>query len=119
MIIDIDWEAITEIENVIIDLTLEYRDGTPVGYAENRGMMSSYKPGQYHTALSYDVSNLAEGTYQLMLHISTINETNELRDLDHTGRMSFEIENDSHVKTNWQRQYWGSIRLPELIEVKE
>ena len=119
MIVDIDWEVMTDIDNTVMHITVEYADGTPVGYTDNRSMMRSYKPGKYHTALSYDISNLAEGTYYVTFHLSTINDMNELRDLDYGERMYFEIENDSAVKTVWQRQYWGSVRLPELQEVKE
>ena len=119
MIVDIDWEALTDIDNTLMHVTVEYADGTPVGYSDNRSMMKSYKPGMYHTALFYDISNLAEGTYAITFHLSTINEANELRDLDYGERMYFEIENDSAVKTVWQRQYWGSIRLPELKEAEK
>ena len=62
-------------------------------------------------------SNLAEGMYIAYFHISEINDCNELHDLDQSCKIYFEVVNDSLNKTNWKRQYWGSIRLPQLREI--
>lgn len=114
MIVDFDWAAFTDVDNLVFHLTLEYADKTPVGYSDNRSMIGHYAVGQYRTSLAFDISNLAEGTYIVTFHLSTINAMNELKDLDYGRQIYFEVENNSTQKTNWQRQYWGSIRLPEL-----
>ncbi len=117
MIIQFEWELENEVENVLIDLTLKYADGTAVGYTDARSMLKTYVPGKYITNLRYDISNLAEGSYIAYFHLSVINDCNELHDLDQSPPIYFEVVNDSDRKTNWKRQYWGSIRLPELEEV--
>ena len=118
MIIEFDWSAKTPVDNVLIDLTLKYADGSAVGYTDCRTMLKDYEVGEYKTILEYDISNLAEGIYIAYFHLSEINASNELRDLDQACQMFFEVVNDSFDKTNWKRQYWGSIRLPQMIEVK-
>ncbi len=118
MIIEFVWTAKELVNNVLIDLTLKYADGSAVGYTDCRSMLKDYEAGEYKTILEYDISNLAEGTYIAYFHLSEINVSNELQELDQACQIYFEIVNDSLEKTNWQRQYWGSIRLPQMIEVK-
>lgn len=119
MDLTVDWELDNDVDSVVIDITLKYADGTAVGFTDARGMLKDYKKGSYSTRMSYDISNLAEGTYIAYIHLSTINDCNELRDLDEGPAVFFEVVNDNDDKTNWQRQYWGSVRLPELEIVKE
>ena len=117
MLLDFKWKAYENVDNVLIDLTLKYADGSAVGYTDCRTMLKDYSAGDYETKLEYDISNLAEGIYIAYFHLSEINESNELRDLDQADQIFFEIVNDSMEKTNWQRQYWGSVRLPQLREL--
>ncbi len=117
MLLDFKWTAKEKIDNVLIDLTLKYADGSAVGYTDCRTMLKDYAAGDYETKLEYDISNLAEGMYIAYFHLSEINDSNELRDLDQADQIFFEIVNDSMEKTNWQRQYWGSVRLPQMVEI--
>ncbi|MBP5460933.1 MAG: ABC transporter ATP-binding protein [Lachnospiraceae bacterium] len=117
MQLDFVWTANRTLRNAIIDLTLKYADGTAVGYTDCRNMLKDYLSGTYETKLEYDLSNLAEGIYIAYFHLSEINENNELHDLDQAEQIFFEVINDSTEKTNWNRQYWGSIRLPQLREL--
>lgn len=119
MIMDVDWELDNDADSVLLDITLKYADGTAVGFTDARGMLKDYKKGKYTTSLKYDISNLAEGTYIAYLHLSTINDCNELKDMDESPAIFFEVVNDSEEKTNWQRQYWGSVRLPELEVISD
>ncbi|SFB05244.1 ABC transporter ATP-binding protein [Selenomonas ruminantium] len=115
---EFSWSAKKRLNNVLINLTLKYADGSAVGYTDCRTMLKDYEIGEYKTILNYDVSNLAEGVYIAYFHLSEINISNELRDIDQSDQIYFEIINDSIDKTNWKRQYWGSIRLPKLVEVQ-
>lgn len=118
MLIHFQWEASQKLQNILIDLTLKYADGTAVGYTDARSMLKQeYGSGKHDTILEYNLSNLAEGTYIAYFHISEVNECNELRDLDQAGAIFFEIENREN-KVQWKRQYWGSVWLPEMMEVK-
>ena len=110
------WDALSNIENILINLTLKYADGSAVGFSECRSMLKDYEVGRYKTILEYDISNLAEGIYIAYFHLSEINISNELRDLDQSEPIFLEVVNESAEKTNWQRAYWGSIRLPQLKE---
>ena len=118
MYIEFDWTVMEPISNVLIDLTLKYADETPVGYTDCQTIFKDYEVGDYKTILEYDISNLAEGTYIAYFHISEINISRELFDLDQTDKIYFDVIEDSTDKTVWQRRYWGSIRLPQMIEVK-
>lgn len=110
------WKAIEKVNNVLINLTLKYVDGSAVGYTECRGMLKDYGEGIYENVIQYNPSDLADGTYIAYFHISSISETNELVDLDQTCPMGIEISSDKEG-TNWQRQYFGSVKLNELIMV--
>lgn len=110
------WKAIEKVNNVLIALTLKYVDGSAVGYTECRGMLKDYEEGVYENVISYDPSDLADGTYIAYFHISTISETNELSDLDQTCPIGIEISSDKEG-TNWQRQYFGSVKLNELVMI--
>lgn len=119
MLLEFEWTALDTVENFLIALSLKYADGSAVGYADARGMMRKYNEGNYITSIKYDVSNLADGTYMAYFNLAEINDYNDLRELDQSAPVYFEIVNNNENKTNWQRQYWGSVRLPELIEVIE
>ena len=64
------WENKEKMQNILIDLTLKYADGTAVGYTDARNMLKEeYEEGKHETILQYDLSNLAEGTYIAYFHI--------------------------------------------------
>ena len=117
IVLEFDWTVNNFVNNILIDLSLKYADGSAVGYTDCRTMLKDYGVGHYKTLLEYDISNLAEGMYMAYFHISEINDCNELHDLDQSCKIYFEVVNDSLNKTNWKRQYWGSIRLPQLREI--
>ncbi len=118
IVLEFNWSVKIPVSNVLIDLTLKYADGSAVGYTECRTMLRDYDIGSYKTVLEYDPSNLAEGIYIAYFHLSEINSSNELHDIDQADQIFFEVVNDSFDRTNWKRQYWGSIRLPQMAEVK-
>ena len=118
IVLEFNWSVKIPVSNVLIDLTLKYADGSAVGYTECRTMLRDYDIGSYKTVLEYDPSNLAEGIYIAYFHLSEINSSNELHDIDQADQIFFEVVNDSFDRTNWKRQYWGSIRLPQMTEVK-
>jgi len=119
MMLEFDWTVDVPVNNVLINLTLKYADGSAVGYTDCRTMLKDYGVGKYKTILEYDISNLAEGIYIAYFHLSEINVSNEIHDIDQSEPIFFEIVNDSLDKTNWKRQYWGSIRLPQMLEVEK
>lgn len=118
MFIEFVWTAKTEQENIEINLSLKSNDGAPVGFTEARKMLGDYAAGQYRTVLEYDISNLAEGVYIAYFHISQISKMNVLSDIDQADKIYFEIISDKEDQTNWQRQYWGSVRL-NVLELRE
>lgn len=118
MLIELIWYVKTAQKNIEIDLSVKNADGSPVGFTEARAMLGDYAVGKHRTVLEYDISNLAEGIYIAYFHISHINSANELNDIDQADKIFFEVVSDYDEKTNWQRQYWGSIRL-NMLEVNE
>ena len=119
MLLEFHWSVKSPVHNVLIDLSLKYADGSPVGYTDCRAMLKDFDAGDYKTVLEYDLSNLAEGIYIAYFHISEISASNELHDLDQADKIYFEVVEDSLDKTNWQRAYWGSVRLPQLKMVEK
>lgn len=114
MVLEFEWTALDNLKNLLIDLELKYLDGSAVGYTDARDMMKNYEKGNYKTTIEYDVSNLAEGTYFAYFHLSEISEYNDMKELDQSAPVYFEVVENCDNQTKWQRQYWGSVRLPEL-----
>ena len=110
----VNWEANMPLNNALFDLTIKYADGTSIGFTECRSMLKNYDVGSYETVFEYDISNLAEGNYIAYFHLSEISFSNDLSDIDESCKVFFEVINDSLENTNWQRQYWGSVRFPNL-----
>ena len=117
MLLEVEWEALEAVDNLLIELCIKYADGSNVGYTDARGMMKTYQVGTYKTNIEYDISNLADGTYIAYLGLGKVNECNELIEIDQPTPFYFEVVNNDCNKTNWQRQYFGSIRLPELVVI--
>lgn len=112
----VNWSVYKPAKSILIDITISYIDGTIIGYTECRDMLKDYDVGDYETYLEFDPSELADGNYSACFHISTINDNNELDDLDETRLVYFAISDDEN-KTVWQRNYFGSIRLNPLISI--
>lgn len=119
MMMNVRWSVLKPVKSILIDFTINYIDGSVIGFTECRDMLGDYEPGEYESLLEFDTSELADGNYSVCIHISTINDNNELDDLDESSLMYFSISDDEE-KTVWQRNYFGSIRLsPIRLQNKE
>ena len=114
----VNWSVFINTKNTEFTLNIEYTDGSPVGFVESRETLKSYTVGKYETLLYLDISNLATGSYICYLHISRLNESNTINDLDQSDKIYIEVIDDTEAIT-WQREYWGSIKLNKLKLVKE
>ena len=63
IIFSILWLTEIPLENILINLTLKYADGTAIGFTECRSMLKQYMKGSYKTHLDFDIAKLAEGVY--------------------------------------------------------
>lgn len=111
--IKVNWVVFHEVQNVEFTLNLEYIDGTPIGFVEARDTLKTYPVGRQETLLNFDISNIVPGSYICYLHISKLNNSNNINDLDQSDIIYIEVIDDQDA-ISWQREYWGSIKLNNL-----
>ena len=116
IIFEIDWDVSEAVDGLLIDLTLKDQIGTPIGYCDCWEMRKSYTVGHYLTKLCFDISNLAGGAYVAFIHISAVNDVNNLHDLDQSCPINFDIISSKSL-VQWKREFWGSVKLNKLYEI--
>lgn len=112
----IDWTALADLEELRYYFEIIYTDDTAVGMAQSK-TFASVKKGQKGTSyIDFDISNLVEGKYYLYIDVFTMNEFSAHESYDHpVKKVFFEVVKDESTESlNWNRRYWGSVRLNEL-----
>lgn len=109
----IDWSSDMDIKDVRMYLVIMYADSTVAGMAESV-IIGHAKKGEHQTfLLEYDPSNLVEGRYYFEVDIYSKNEYGTFTSYDHPSKkVFFEITSTNEI--NWQRKYWGNVRLNEI-----
>ncbi len=107
-------------DDLRVRLEIRTVDGTNVGMSESKPMFSII-PGECKDYdFTYDISNLAEGTYTLRLILFKLNDMGGQKGFDETTELIyFEVVEDESDRTNWLPQYWGRIKLPAVERVQE
>ena len=112
MLICLDWKVISYVDNVRMRLEIRYADGTIVGMTETKPFISNCEKGEGKTNFSFSVRNLAPGNYYMRLSLFELNTTgNHIGLNDIPEKIYFKIVDTESDRTNWMRQYWGSVRF--------
>ena len=115
----INVEGYDDIEDLRVRLEIRTVDGTNVGMSESKAMFSIKKGERKDVDFSYDISNLAEGTYSLRLTLFLLNDMGMHKGFDETTEtIYFEIVEDESDRTNWLPQYWGRVKLPSVERLR-
>ncbi len=116
----INVEGKETLDDLRVRLEIRTVDGTNVGMSESKPMFSII-PGECKDYdFTYDISNLAEGTYTLRLILFKLNDMGGQKGFDETTELIyFEVVEDESDRTNWLPQYWGRIKLPAVERVQE
>lgn len=116
----ISWVAKANIENLQIYMPIRYADATPVGLAKSEPFGNAIKGEEQEFSFDLDVSNLVEGKYYFYFDIFTMNQMGKRVSYDHPEvNIAFEIVEVNHVDIQWYRQYWGSIRLNQIMPINQ
>lgn len=111
----INVEGKEKLDDLRVRLEIRTVDGTNVGMSESKPMFS-VMPGECKDYdFTYDISNLAEGTYTLRLTLFELNDMGGHKGFDEsTELIYFEVVEDESNRTNWLPQYWGRVKLPAV-----
>ena len=114
----INVEGYDTLEDIRIRLEIRTVDGANVGMSESKAIFSINEGERKDVDLSYNISNLAEGTYTLRLTLFQLNDMGVHRGYDEsTELIFFEVVEDESNRTNWMPQYWGRVKLPPVERI--
>lgn len=116
----IRWSATELLRNIHLYFILRYVDSSVVGMAESE-VLGDAIPGEIGEAIvSFDISNIADGTYCFVPDIYILDEDYHHQSFDHPlQKIYFKITSEESRKgIFWQRQYYGNISLNPLIVEK-
>lgn len=117
----IDIEATEDIDNVGYRSRLTCVDGTSVSVLLAPNLFSC-KAGEKKTIpLEADISQLVPGRYCLTPVLYGVNQYGGWQFYDHIEKaVTFEVETKPGFNENmeWEQRWWGSIKLPELVDLR-
>ena len=115
MIMRIKWHTKRKVDEIRARIEIKYADGTIVGMTESKPFICADAGKEGESTIKMGLSNLAPGTYYLRFSLFTLNSMGV-----HTGlidvpeKVFFKVVDTLGNRTNWLRQYWGSVRFDEL-----
>lgn len=112
----IEWTANDNIDGMQLYFAINYADSTPVGMTQSVRFADARKGVRRTDYFEFDSTNLVEGRYFFDVDVFAMNQYGKFSSYDHPLKtIFFEIEHGDNVKMmNWQRNYWGSVRLNEM-----
>ena len=119
--IKLKWKSNQELKDVRLRTLVISADGIPVGLAGSQSM-GDYEKGEFTSTMMFDFSNLVPGKYYLTMTLYQSDVVGNSLLLDTLEQFSsFEILDDpnNENKLGWMSKYWGNIRFPDTIVVKE
>lgn len=111
------WEAYEDLRNLRIQFVVkDIDDGQTIGMAQSEVFADTSKEQKGESILSFDISNFVEGKYYFDIDIYEQNEYGAFSSYDHPlQRVVFQVMQDPNlVSMNWQKRYWGKIRLNQM-----
>lgn len=109
-------KGLQNIEDVRARIEVRYVDGSIVGMTESKAFASLKEGDICETVLQVNMSNFAEGSYYFRLSLFQLNSTGGHVGLDDTPvKVAFKVVDTVSDRTAWLRQYWGSVRLDEIV----
>lgn len=119
MLFEIEYSSDQAYDDVGIYFTVLYEDDTIVGTAQTK-MLKNIQAGEKgRCKVSFDLSNLVEGTYYFYLDVYYRNEYGAFFSIDHPmEKIYFQVVAEEKTSIVWNRKYFGSIRLNDLILIE-
>ena len=115
----IHWNAIQNVEQVRVRMEIFYADGMIAGMTESKPVMDVTAGHDGDSCFALSLKNLASGTYYFRLTFFTLNSMGIHTGIEETpGKIYFEVVDTVPDRTGWLRQYWGSIRLDDIVLIQ-
>ena len=119
---DVSFKCKKTFEGLKLYFVLETENGEKAGLAQQLvGLGRCLAGEEYSFSFSFDASNLTEGDYSFFVDIFTDDGLGKHFSVDHPMRpIYFKLIDDAPFGLDWQRQYYGSVRLnPITITTQE
>ena len=114
------WKTRQNISSMRVRAQIHYVDGCVVGMCESKAMKDVYAGEDSEITFEMNLSNLAPGTYYMIVSLFTLDYMGVHRGIDDTPKkIFFKVEDTVLDRTAWLRQYWGSVRFDEIKLLKE
>ena len=112
---ELDIEGKEKMEDLRVRLEIRTLSTTNVGMSESKPLFSIEKNERKKLRFSFDISNLAEGSYMLRLSFFKLNGMGRHEGFDEVPiRVNFDVVETDEDRTIWLPQYWGSVKLPSV-----
>ena len=112
------WESFEDVDRIKVLIAVSNAYNDRIGLSETLGFLNKTQKGEHSLEMGLNLSALAGGKYTLFFSLSYIDEFNNANELDETYAIPIEVIDDENTTVNWQKHWWGDIRLNK-IEVKE
>lgn len=111
----IKWHSDVSLSNVKLGFSLKNIDRSNVGFATMINSIPTQSNSSYDDIFEIDLSILAAGKYYIFLNIYEQDELGGLHSLDQPSGILIELIESGEKKLIWQKEYWGSVRLPAIV----
>lgn len=116
---ELDIEGKKSMEDLRIRLEIRTLSAVNVGMSESKALFSVAENERKNLKFSFDISNLAEGSYTLRLTLFKLNGMGRHEGFDEVPMpINFDVVETDEDRTIWMPQYWGSVKLPS-VEILE
>lgn len=115
-------KATKDLDKVSYRMRLSCVDDTSVSVLLARNLISCKSGDKVVIPMEADVSQIIPGKYFLTPALYVTNEYGTFEFYDHMNQaISFEVENVLGFNENmeWDARYWGNVKLPELIDLRQ
>ena len=120
MRVSLRWKTLQDVSGMRVRAQIHYADGNVVGMCESKAMKDVYAGEDSEITFEMNLSNLAPGTYYMIVSLFTLDYMGMHRGIDDTPeRVFFKVEDTVADRTAWLRQYWGSVRFDEIKLLKD
>lgn len=115
----IGFDAMEDLDELKLYYTVKSLDGYTVGMTQTEKPFCNAKKGEHYSFdFSFDISNIAPGTYYFIPDIYSDDGTGRHLSYDHPScNIAFEIVEADDTKLRWQSNYYGHVKLNAIETV--
>ena len=113
------WQAYQPIDEVRVRAAVKKNDAN-IGMSESNSYTIVKQAGLFEQICSLNIENLTSGLYFLKVFLYSKSATNTITDIDAaTASIYFRVRENVEKKTMWLGNYWGSVRLNDIVFIQK